>query len=697
MKAQGTIYEMWRRNSNRAWSTLNGLCESLTGVPYVAGHRTEVGENDAQAVAALHETLDAIQEAVTFLNFILEIEGGGDSIFEDRRQGLAALRPTAEWINNRYFQVTSPPVLRMAYEIVSNPRMYLHDEELEPDLIFIRQAPVWEMPSTVEQFDVFISYKHRDYADEIVRLSAALRAIGLSVWVDREQLALPDRVPREELARRLAYAIGRSKIMVFFETYNVATADEDYRGRKMVFNWQILEQRYGSTIIVVQPKERKFYFSSGNTRFEYGDVRDLAEQLAAYAAARQSPGGLAAGAPQEPAFEECLTALSDQFVEYFGMPLPISPQAAAALLAPNPGGEKSVALGDDILVGLLRQSPRSALALRVARLKPESVLAVGPDLSTLRWAYPSTFRFQDTFGHDPNHVRPDFPILDETSLLLGILAFAAQGSVATDLIFRALRFSAGIDAVSQQGSQTKDVGRVYDKMRAISGQGARPISCDQQWEIWRERGRWRLRPIASAGVWHLGSPSGSETDKDKPTNLVVDQTKLFYRSNEIAALEAMVNDAIINKGDASGIDAFLQEQSHLRRALAVKEWAIFDAIDITPDFPSIGRISLHPLEPQHSRSQASESKMGQWIVQTISSESEALLPSSSEETSLGALKASSRRVLVLGAPPRLMDSTADFDRLAFLDLFVSVLPALWSYLRFRDIDPAFLSADSDLL
>jgi hypothetical protein len=497
-------------------------------------------------------------------------------------------------------------------------------------------------------------------------------------------------VSREELANRLVYAIRQSTVMVFFETYNEATADENYRGRRTAFNWQMLEQRYGANLLVVRPKSRTYYRTVGE-EIGYRDNGELAQKISALVNAGGWIG-VDRRVSEEPNFAECFAALIQQSEEYFGGQFYYSPQAGIALIAPEPPGDRSVALGDDVLVSLIRLSPRSAVALSAAGANCERVLAVGPDLSPFRWQELGSLRFADVFGHNKVFDASTLGVMDETALLLGILGYAAEGATASELLERALRLSGGKPEAEADDSSIDmhHVRRLYERVRDAIARDGRYIGRDQQWEVWREEERWRIRPCASAGVWQLSDPFGSE--RGKLTSLVVTQTEVIYRREEIRELEDLINAA-----DASKLEEFLQRYPHLRMTLSHREYAICQVTDLTRDFPTVGRISLHSLESEKIQAKPEELQLGHWILETISSLAPVLSQANLQMKRVGPFSLHIRPVLVLGAPPQLSDTGAVAEHLDFRDLAISVLPTLWRYLRIRDVDPSFLDVKSESL
>ena len=64
-----------------------------------------------------------------------------------------------------------------------------------------------ELPAPGERFDAFVSYAHRNYAEVAEQVAGALEARGQRTWLDRRELRLKSRRPRQR--RAVAPAVAR--------------------------------------------------------------------------------------------------------------------------------------------------------------------------------------------------------------------------------------------------------------------------------------------------------------------------------------------------------------------------------------------------------------------------------------------------------------------------------------------------------
>lgn len=699
LRSREVAADAWKKTTNSAWYHLIELDRAVRGEADIDATTPIPApeQMDPQAWDRLRETLCAVEQAVDFLNLVLVLEGGGAPEFDSPQQAIEALRRDTQWIRDSGQAARHPMARAAVLEILDDLPAIAVTEALlerhrEDGLVGVECRPVLQAEMDPDaHFDVFVSYKHRRYANEASELSAALQARGLKVWFDREQLRLPADgvVPPGEIARLLIHAVRQSALMVFFETYDEARADHDHRGRGTVYNWQVLEQRYGTRIITVHP-ERQTLAVEPAQAVAYASVNDLVEAVALCRAriAQGNPGspGPDAVRDEECSYDEAVSALQAQASRHFGAATTVSAQANAALLPPRPlPAEPGVPLGNDVLVALLRQSAWSARALTAAGVDAESVLYVGAQAAFSRWSMPGARRLEDVFGSGRSGgVRLD-GLLDEGVLLLGLLAFAAEGAQAASLLGRAQRLQGDIPE-AQPAHDTAAARRVHDRVLDVSEASGQLAFADQQWEIWREAGRWRVRPCASCGLWRMPDPA-LRSGEEKLTSVVVTQTQTFYTQDDLDRLEDLVN-----AGSGGALQSFLGQRPHLSIGLAIGQWTVAEVIDLMPPVPGIDRVALHRLESLDGSPFVCDASRGGRLMALISSVAPDVQETAAPVQRLGPFVLRRRRVLVLGAPPRPRGPDASIESIPFRELAVTVLPPLCRYLRIRDVDPSVLGA-----
>jgi hypothetical protein len=148
------------------------LCEWIVGVP---------DRDDSVALASFKRTLDAVEKAVTFFNLVLAVAGDGVALFADKDRAFLVIQNAASWLDEQ------DQGDRGIYKEIAGLVLFPDFSEPEHgrDLIFIETDTVHDLPSGDFEFDVFISYKHRAYAEEAERLAAELKERGLSVgWIE---------------------------------------------------------------------------------------------------------------------------------------------------------------------------------------------------------------------------------------------------------------------------------------------------------------------------------------------------------------------------------------------------------------------------------------------------------------------------------------------------------------------------------
>src|SRR2546425_12986464 len=102
-------------------------------------------------------------------------------------------------------------------------------------------------------FDIFISYKHREYRTTTQYLHEFLTELGVTAWLDQVEIGLRINCQEKRIKRLIEEAIRTSRLLVFFETYdslNPGTGEAD-----ICFNWQIFEQQFGKEVLIIKPGE----------------------------------------------------------------------------------------------------------------------------------------------------------------------------------------------------------------------------------------------------------------------------------------------------------------------------------------------------------------------------------------------------------------------------------------------------------
>ena len=450
-----------------------------------------------------------------------------------------------------------------------------------------------------DEFDVFISYKHRLYSAAAERLRDALAQRGLKVWLDRAEMALgtDERIPNTEVRRRLQHALSVSRHTIFFETEAELHVDEDFRGSRTAYNWQTFEHLYARDVIYVD--------ADGNLRFEdsVGPAAVVPGQpdvdfLAAYCRAssgppRRSSFGPAAGG--EPDLAQAGAALRRYLAQEFGDPVEVSPLAQIAMLAPGSSdrGADSAAYGGDVLTQLLRYDPGAALELARAGLNLYGTFAVGAKRHDYRWQQPRARLVDDIFGVTPTvahrRVRSSRRV-GTRELLLGILEFAAARTFARDVIGLALR------AVRSSQSED-DLQHSIETFRTLA---IKQLALEERemdvhgWMLRQSGGRRTVIPIAGCGIYRPGDL--------RPVRVVARQSDRLFPSDVVAAFAQAIAD-----GGAQHIDEVLGSYKEVALTLAGNISLSWGQDVSRPGIP--GEIWVTPSEPHASLGLFSSEKL----------------------------------------------------------------------------------------
>jgi hypothetical protein len=518
MLAARDFPEFFRNLTNDEIYECQQIFEAVTGreIYVMRGHPADWNEF-RRIMLATDRAVHSMNYAFQFLN--VSFEPGG------RALQFVNLDLLEQWVKTGLAESADralAEVLRRVIETIMQAHVFGDAEYPKPlvvrDLfrvLFIR-PPEDFLPR--EKFDAFISYKTRVYAGAAAQLRDDLKREGLNPWLDRDQIA---KEPGEWLdpsfiKAYLRSALQASKLTVFFETYAAATADENFRGNHIAFNWQIFERRHARDIVYVRPPTRTIDFDNGRPSVGYGDVADLAKKVAVLARGLperkdQSPERdpvVTDGTVRE--LHEARTRLHRQLRERFGRPVELSARMTLALLAPETTDEMFAhhsGMGDDVLVHLLRYSPFAATLLRNAGLDLARLLAVGVKFAETFWSPPGNFRVKDVFdsrpdGNNPNAIRRAVEAgeLDEAALFAGIAGMARENSYPRDLIVRTLKYMGG----GSGGEEMAD-DLVRDLRREVfhaAENGGLP-SPRQHWVLFLEAGKPCFRPFAAGGNYRV--------------------------------------------------------------------------------------------------------------------------------------------------------------------------------------------------
>ena len=132
-----------------------------------------------------------------------------------------------------------------------------------------------------EGIDIFISYKHRRFYKTVKTLEGFLGELQVRTWLDQNKIAQNETLPRDELKRIIKTAVKKSRLTVFYETYDQLEIGHNSKPHT-AFNWQIFERQYAKEVLFVIPKSSGFSYIQSPCRDElfYHNVSYLAYLLA---------------------------------------------------------------------------------------------------------------------------------------------------------------------------------------------------------------------------------------------------------------------------------------------------------------------------------------------------------------------------------------------------------------------------------
>lgn len=561
MKEAQTFEELWHRFSNDAVFQLQRLYERATGIQIYM-----LGEKGNDRWPAFSEMLAAFEPAVRLLNYAFGCLGvtvnGADP--EGSARTVSRLE---KWLERQPGEGGMRFVRHIALAVLNELKNALivdkHDISTPLEILDLF-AVHFEGPEekvTVPPSDVFISYKHADYTNLARQLHEALTGRGLRCWLDQENLAIPkdEWIDPRVLQKKLIAALQAARCTIFFETYDVAVVDSDFRGESTKYNYQRLEQRYARRLFYIRPRGSGFYGGeTADMPRTFAGIEDLAETirniLPAEAADEDSATDGEVQAQEEvhareevrePPLPACLTELRERAANFFGREITISPRAALVLLAPGKtefGRAAAPARSDALLTNLMRFSPYCALELMRAGLEPVAVMAVGAELRKTDWSKPEQYVFEDFLGNRysgyvelVNEVSRS-GYLDEKSLLIGLLRFGSEFGITAvgDLLRKALNL------MRRKGAETDvrpDIVELNKKVAELLSRTDYAFS-DQQWCFHFDGEALLVRPFACCGVVRI---CGGEPDIRTPVRINVPQTNSFFVRPAFAGFAKLLN------------------------------------------------------------------------------------------------------------------------------------------------------------
>jgi hypothetical protein len=373
------------------------------------------------------------------------------------------------------------------------------------------------------EFDIFISYKTRDYASMARTLATALTARGLRCWFDQDQLVITQQgtwIDTIILKKYLAAALDASQLTIFFETYSEAIADEDFRGNTVSFNYQAFEHRHARKLIYIRPKNTMIDFGTGAAGLTFQNEEELASKIWDVYQQLSDDSNQAGNwrTRERKRSAQELQAASDKLLalarKYFSHDISLSARMTMIMLSPgsvDQHGQETTVLGDDILMNLLRYSPFCALILLNAGIDLSKLFAVGAKEIRNLWSAPGSYRFPDTFGPADSRKEElaNLMVMDEAELLKGMVGLFPKNYAATQLMIRTLKHMGSLQAEEEEETTTQ-LGQIVDHVSNACRRGYRPCP-GQQWILFLNSDGIRFRPFAECGKYKVTGLQGPDT------------------------------------------------------------------------------------------------------------------------------------------------------------------------------------------
>jgi hypothetical protein len=666
MSAATGFSDFWRALTNDEVF----ICELL--FKEVSGRKVIVMTANPADWPEFRETILALGKVVRLLNYAFALFG----VTFDRDTGrFTGLDTVLEWAmaNLETDRTVATPMVWLVRRIIYRSFDYPKQQSIEAlfQLEFIEPTQRYLPAGT---FDVFISYKRRDYLDQARRLRADLESRGVKCWLDQEQLKLRDGEWLDTLTLRqyLKYATQACRLTVFFETQAAASADEDFRGSTTAFNWQMFERRHAHQVVYVRPRRRIVDFGDTRPGYPFHSDHELADRIAAIAGPREgwTPSrGWRLGS--DGTIRQASAELAKRLNEYFAREIALSARMALILLAPlgeDEYGGRHVVLADEVLVNLVRYSPFVALVLQASGIHVGKLLAVGVRFTRALWSPPRPLFVDDMFGmrklsHDP--AAPPQAI-DEATVLTTLVGLALRGYAARDLLIGTLKYM-------NHGDHEKDYGALMRsavaEISSLAGKRWRPCRT-QQWILIAVADGVALYPFAEATAARIPELSRHE-DHAFVVNLI--QRHGVFDAGKLERLARQ-----LTSGKATAIDAVVDEDDELGFALGDVDRAV--ATDVV--FPVDARRSFGDVfltDGVRSDAGARTGTIGEFLVTA-----RAALGSLGETPAVGWRRQSA--VILTSRDEEAATSIGELPRMTPFQLHYDILAVLHEYQALRQLD-----------
>ena len=499
-----------------------------------------MGDESRETWQLAQTTVKALERVLLILNYLLASPVSSFSDVENLTAWFEAALPSTFYLEKE-IAISILRSLGMEMVGMGSGKERAGGRELN-ELVILRTNEAYSPRWSGRTFDVFVSYKHVRYAEHAASLVSYLEALGLECWFDRAQLRLiSGTVVVAPLRKRwLREALAASTCTVFFETALEATADNDFRGNQIAFNWQVYEHRYARNVAYIRPEKGELYFKDGGI-VTWGTTPELAQLIAGHVRGLPSSRRVDAEPPEEEADLACaVNDLQQQGHEYSPSFNSATPLTAMAMLAPvtvSAGLAESRPYADDVLLALARYDPKAALALQSAGIDLLAMLAVGSKVQRGRWSDSSTYRWADVLGYN---YRPPLPtVFTEIDLFKGLAANVASGAgKAQKLLQLTLRF---MHKTWTEDETDQEVQRIAHELIPYSPEDEQSLVCRHGrhgWFIVRSGDALRAVPVVRYGALELNTDC-----RPLPVNaaVFVQQTRYLFPKYVMTDAEGILN------------------------------------------------------------------------------------------------------------------------------------------------------------
>jgi hypothetical protein len=454
IKEARNFRDVWRTTSNDDLFGLGSIHEKLFGK--FLSIRDSTPPDDWSSFQQLVEWLE---QAISLTNAVFDSLSASGPDFE---QALSNVYTTYTWSRDHSDEFSDLVFARLFAHILQSVYRELRLKELPfTDSIYFNHLFTLSMvqaDNTIEvpaHFDFFISYKHARYLRIAQLLYEELTRRNLSCWLDQIQMKIEEGewLSSTEIKKRLKSALASSRLTIFFETYALATADEDERGSYTAYNWQEFEMRHSRSMVSVYYDRGLADVPGSQEKITFNSLEDLAQKLADKFRALppanfDSLATILERSYPVPALSTAVEQLSQRAKQYFECEIVIANRASLVLLAPGEivGLNHLTTLSDDVLVNLLRISPYCALAMMRAGLDLERLFRLGVKLNTGKWRLPGEYIFSDIMGFTHMGIADEVRNvqqggrLDERNVLIGLMEYGllTAGNAVKKLLDRAV-------------------------------------------------------------------------------------------------------------------------------------------------------------------------------------------------------------------------------------------------------------------